>query len=125
MHNKKRTHKMHGGFLDDFISNTKTAISNFGTTLANDSASVWDKTKKASSNAYNSIVGTTTSNYSITGGRKRKSRRVKRGGLSAYYPLNGVGADAAPFSGETAQPHNWVGGRKTRRRHKKTRSHRK
>lgn len=115
----KKTHKMNGGFLDDFLSKTKTAISNFGTTLANDSANVWDKAKKTTSSAYTSVLSKPTSSNSISGGRKRKSRRTKRGGLSGYYPLISVSTDAAPFSGETAKPNNWVGGRKTRKRHKK------
>jgi hypothetical protein len=119
MHHKRRTHKMRGGFLENFISNATSAISNFGSTLSTDSANVWDKTKKATISAYNSVVGSPTPSYSVTGGKRTRSRRTKRGGLSGYYPLNGVGADAAPFSGETAQPKNWVGGkRKTRRRHK-------
>lgn len=56
------------------------------------------------------------------GKRMRKSRRM-RGGYSDYVPTTGLAANAAPFSGYTAQPQVWVGGKmKTKKRraiHKK------
>ena len=43
-----------------------------------------------------------------------------RGGFKDNTPTTGLASHAAPFSGPTAQPHNWIGGR-TRRRHRKHR----
>jgi len=67
-----------------------------------------------------------------SGGKKRRSRG-KRGGYSANTPLNNIASSASPYKGvETAQPHNWVGGkskrggrrRKTRRTRRNRRSRR-
>ena len=49
------------------------------------------------------------------GGRKRKSRRM-RGGYSDNVSLTNLASRAAPFSGETARAHSYVGGRRTKRR---------
>jgi len=112
----------------------------------------WHSTKKATSDAYNSVTGTksstpstttttpstTTSSPSATttsptvpastesatvGGRKRRSR-AKRGGYSANSPTTGIAFYASPVSDiKNAQPHNWVGGRtKRRRKHKHSKS---
>jgi hypothetical protein len=67
-----------------------------------------------------------------SGGKKKRSRG-KRGGYSANTPLNNIASSASPYKGvETAQPHNWVGGkskrggrrRKTRRTRRNRRSRR-
>jgi hypothetical protein len=124
---------MRGGFLDNLIANTKNTLSNWGSTLSNDASTIWDKTKKASSSAYSSVTGTNTNNSTssytpqtynnnstIGGKRKTRHKRIrKRGGFSTS--LNDVATNAATFSGnETAQPHNWVGGkRKSKRKHNK------
>jgi hypothetical protein len=97
-------------------------------------SSAWAQTKKASTDAYGSAVGSSSpalepvpvpppvpppapAYTSVVGGR----RRSKRGGYSANTPTNGLASTASPFSGKTAQPHVWVGG-KTRRRNKQTKS---
>ena len=39
-----------------------------------------------------------------------------RGGVSSNIALTGLAANASPISGiKTAEPHNWVGGKKTRK----------
>lgn len=59
-----------------------------------------------------------TSSY----GGKTKKRRM-RGGFKDNTVMTGLAANAAPFSGKTAQPQTIVGG-KTRKRHHKRRKHR-
>lgn len=105
--------------------------------------SAWEKTKQAATNAYGSVSGasvsgtpstqtyTSTSVPSTTytppayGGKKKKTmrRKMRGGNVADNISLNNLASDAAPFSGKTAQPHTWVGGKTRRRRHK--RSHRK
>jgi hypothetical protein len=121
MHNKiKRRNKMRGGFLDNFISSAKTSLSNFGNTLSNDASTVWDKTKKASNDAYNSVVGTPTPSYSSVGGRY-----TRKGGCSGYSSLTGIASTASPFSGVTAHPKNWVGGKHKKSKRRQTKRRRK
>jgi hypothetical protein len=111
----------------------------FWETLTN----AWEKTKQTASNAYGSVTGssmnqvpTTTSTYvpstttTYGGKKKRTSRRKMRGGnVEDNMSLNNLAAHAAPFSGTTAQPHNWVGGKTRRHRRKRSyknrRSHRR
>ena len=55
--------------------------------------------------------------------RTRKSRRM-RGGYSDNVSMTNLASRAAPFSGETARPQAYVGGRRTKRRchtHKRSR----
>jgi hypothetical protein len=47
---------------------------------------------------------------------------TKRGGYSANTSINGLASSSASFSGKTAQPQVWVGGKTRRRRHKHTKS---
>jgi hypothetical protein len=104
----------------------------FWETLTN----VWEKTKQTASDAYGSVTGapsTQSSTYvpsSTYGGKKRRmSRRKMRGGYADNISLNNLAANAAPFTGNTAQPHTWVGGRtrrnKRKRSHRNKRSHRR
>lgn len=112
-----RRRTMKGGFLDE---------------LKQDISYVWEKTKKATSDAYTSLTGSTSSSLplitqsSSTGytGGKNKTRRMK-GGFKDNTSTSGLATHAAPFSGETAQPHNWVGGKskRHRRKHKRSKSH--
>lgn len=117
---KQRT--MKGGFLDS---------------LTQDFNNAWEKTKKATSNAYSYVTGSTSNTYSIPSlipstqnsssgymGGKTKRRRM-RGGFKDNNPTTGLASHAAPFSGSTAQPHNWVGGRTRRRGRKYSRRHRR
>jgi hypothetical protein len=105
----------------------------------------WQKTKESASNAYNSMAGTTPTQstyvpaqpaaapapapaYTTTsyGGKKRRTMRRKRmrGGYTDNISLSNLASNAASFTGVTAQPHTWVGGktkRNRRRHHKKSR----
>ena len=80
--------------------------------------SAWSQTKKDASDAYtytaNTISPPPPPTYSVLGGRRKN--KSKRGGYSANTPMNGLASSAASFSGKTAQPHNWVGGKTRRRR---------
>jgi hypothetical protein len=93
----------------------------------------WEKTKKASSDAYSSATGSTSTplppasstpppptstSTGYMGGRTK--RRRMRGGFKDNTSTTGLASRAALFSGQTAQPHNLVGGR-TKRRHRKHR----
>lgn len=122
---RHRRRTMKGGFLDD-VSNT---LSGWGTSISEGASGLWQKTKDATSG----LTGTTSdSSYTSTttqpmttstyGGRTR--RRRMRGGFKDNTPTTGLAAHAAPFSGPTAQPHNWVGGktRRHRRKHRNSRS---
>ena len=112
----------------------------------------WEKTKKATTGAYNKsgLTGTAPTTYtpppapttpttlppttptnpttpstpttpSAYGGktRRRRRRRHMKGGFKDNTPTTGLAVYAAPFSGSTAQPHNWVGGRTKKRHHRK------
>jgi hypothetical protein len=116
MHHRK---KMRGGFLENLLSSAKSTLSNFTSTLSNDATTVWDNTKKASSGAYNSVVGNSvTPSYNTTGGRRQNRKHTRKGGGH-----NGIATNSAPFSGVTAQPHNLVGGKRrhTKKHHTKRR----
>ena len=90
----------------------------------------------SSSSWFGSSTPTTSTTTSTTtgtgnswfGGKRRRGkhthRRHKRGGTPGWTPLTGIAAHGAPFSGETAKPQVWVGG-KTKRRYRKkgTRRH--
>ena len=139
---RQRQRAMKGGFLDD-LSNT---LSGWGTSISEGASSAWQKTKEATSSltgstpstATTSFMPTTTTSTPMTtstyGGKhsksrrdSRKSRRSMKGGFEDNTPITGLAAHAAPFSGPTAQPNTWVGG-KTRRRGRKggkSRKHRK
>jgi len=123
MPRKHRHRTMKGGFLDS---------------LTQGASDLWEKTKKASSDAYNSATGSTatgstsyvppptsyvppaTSSSGYMGGRMRgrKRSRKMRGGYSDNISINGLAASAAPISDiKSAQPLTTVGGRRTKRRH--------
>jgi hypothetical protein len=107
--------KMKGGFLDYLTD-------------------AWDKTKKATTDAYSSATGSTTSytpsstssytapTTSYGGKKSRRRSRKMRGGYSDNMALTGLAASAAPISDiKSSQPLNIVGGT---RRTKKCRRHR-
>lgn len=135
MPRRHRHRTLKGGFLDD-LSNT---LSGWGSSFSQGASRMWDKTKNATSSLTGSTPSYGTSSYgsssyntpsyqqapmhsSSYGGKHSRRRRHMRGG---YTPTTGLAAHAAPFSGKTAQPHNWVGGRTRRRGRKggKTRRH--
>lgn len=130
MPRKHRRRTMKGGFLE---------------TLTQGLSSAWDKTKKATTDAYSSATGSISAPTSyqqpaatsyqppaatsyqppgIMGGKTKRRRRM-RGGFKDNTPTTGLASHAAPFSGSTAQPHNWVGGRTKRRRIKHRHRHTK
>ena len=117
----------------------RTMKGGFWDSLTQGFSSAWEKTKNAASSATSSLTGsptTTSSTFtpapttsvqpmttSTYGGRSR--RRRMRGGFKDNTPTTGLAAHAASFSGETAQPHNWVGGRTRRRGRKGKKSRRR
>ncbi len=123
----RRHRKMKGGFLDSLSS----TLSSWGSTISQSASDAYNKTKSAASSAYSSATGSmptytapaTSSSYtapntsytpsttSTYGGKRRKSRKMRGGNLAA---------NASPISGiKTAQPHNWVGGKRTRKNKRK------
>ncbi len=67
-------------------------------------------------------TSTSTTSSGAYGGKKRKSRKM-RGGYSNNVALNSLAANASPISGiKSAEPHNWVGGKKSRKNRRGTRS---
>ena len=120
----KRHRTMKGGFWESLTQGVSDA---------------WDKTKKATTDAYGSATGSTpppatpppatpppaTSSSGYMGGRKRRRRsRKMRGGYSDNIALTGLAARAAPISDiKTAQPLTTVGGRRTKKhRHRHNKS---
>lgn len=56
----------------------------------------------------------------ITGGKKGRRTRSKRGGYRDNYSTTNLAFHAAPYKGtQTAQAHQWVGGKSKRRKNKK------
>ena len=125
----------------------RTMKGGFWNSLTQGFSDAWEKTKKATTDAYSSDTGspsstyspptttttysppTTTTTYSqptSTGymGGKTKRRRM-RGGFKDNTPTTGLANHAAPFSGQTAKPHNWVGGKTKRRKHRHSKSYRR
>ena len=123
MPRRQRHRTMKGGFLES---------------LTQGASDLWEKTKKASSDAYSSATGSTTTSSSsyvpppppptpttssssgYMGGRmsRRKRSRKMRGGYGDNISLTGLAASAAPISDiKSAQPLTTVGGRRTKRRH--------
>lgn len=100
--------------------------------IADSLTQAWYNTKKATSDAYNSVTGApigqtyyasstatapTTSGTGYFGGRKGKRTRRMRGGYSDNISLTGLAAKAAPISGiESAKPHTIVGGKRSAKR---------
>ena len=104
-----------------------TSVQNLGTSISQQATNLWNKTKRATSDAYDTSYypSSSTSYDSYVGGKRRrkslkKHRRpkTKRGG---YTSLTNIASTAAPFMGTTAKPHNWVGGRRSRKRRRSRR----
>lgn len=136
----RRHRTMKGGFLD--------TLSSWGSSISQSASDAYNKTKNAASSAYSSATTPTTStsytpattpatsttttptsrptvSYTPSGtygGKKGKSRKM-RGGYSNNVALNSLAANASPISGITsAEPHNLVGGKKSRKNKRRTRS---
>jgi hypothetical protein len=107
---------MSSGFFDNLLANTKNTISGWGSKLANDSYTLWDKTKKISSSAYSS---TFPPSNTVGGSKTRRHKKRHFGGVSPY-TSNNMASNASPFKGDpTALPHDWVGGKKRKTKAKK------
>ena len=116
----KRHRKMKGGFLDSLSS----TLSSWGSSISQSASNAYNKAKNATTTAYSSATGTTTPSYApvspapapvytptSTYGGKKRSRKMRGGNIAA---------NAAPISDiQTAKPHNWVGGKRKTRKHKK------
>ena len=107
---------MRGGFWE--------SMQNSWGSLSQSASDAWNKTKKASYDTYNSMTGKpTTTYYPTTTYGGRKTRRYRGG--SNYVPRtvhNGLASTAAPFSGKTAEPHHYVGGKHKRKSVKKNKT---
>jgi hypothetical protein len=129
----KRYHKRHskgGGFFDSI----QQSFNNLSNSVQNSASSMLNKTKKTdttyqpstyqpsayqpSASSYNSSYQPSMTSY---GGRRRTRKRM-RGGYKPSHSLNNIAATASPVHGlETARAHNWVGGRRRRKRRTRTR----
>jgi hypothetical protein len=132
----RRHRKMKGGFLESLGS----TLSGWGSSISQSASDAYNKTKNATSSAYSSATTptsttsytpTSTTSYTPTsttsytpsgayGGKKGKSRKM-RGGYSNNNASTGLAANASPISGiKSAEPHNWVGGKKSRKNKRRT-----
>ena len=114
----------------------RTMKGGFWESLTQGVSDAWNKTKKATTDAYSSATGSTatgsstyvppptsyvppaTSSSGYGGGRMRgrKISRKMRGGYGDNIALTGLAASAAPISDiKSAQPLTTVGGRRTKR----------
>jgi hypothetical protein len=114
----RRHRKMKGGFLES-LSGT---LSSWGSSISQSASDAYNKTKNAASSAYSSATTPSYTPSGAYGGKKGKSRKM-RGGYSNNIALTGLAANASPISGiKSAEPHNWVGGKKSRKNKRGTRS---
>ena len=110
----RRSKRMRGGLLGFFEGDgTSSNGEGWYDSLKKNasSASSW-LTTDTDSTTPTTPTPTPTSTY---GGRKRKSRRM-RGGYSDNMSMTNLASRAASFSGETARPQAYVGGKRTKRR---------
>ena len=112
---RRHTRKMRGGFWDSLTK----SVSGWGSSLSNPF-----KKSSTTTSTSTTYTPTTTTTLSTTppvtsGGRRRRRSKRYRGGFSASKSLNDVASYAASFTGKTAQPQAWVGGKSKRRRHHK------
>lgn len=129
-HNKRR---LRGG---GFFEGLQQSFSNFGNSIKSGTSDMWNKTKKATSSLQPSSSSSyqpsssmsssyqPSSNGSYGGSRRRRTKRRMRGGYRDNISLTNIASTGAPFSGSTARAHNWVGGRRRKRRTKRTRTRR-
>ena len=128
----RRHKKNRGGGFFDSVSNSFSGLFGSKKTTPSYSTSYNSYSNPTSSGSYSnptysSSYSNPTSSGSYFGGKRRRSRKHMRGGYTDNTPTTGLAAHASPFSGPTAQPHNWLGGRTRRygRKGGKTRRHRK
>ena len=131
--------KLRGG--EGIVNSLGQTFSNLGSSISRGAKEAWAKLSNSTQNTpyqyqpqptnYSSQPQP-TSPYYPTGGKKTRRRnslrKHKRGGsFRDNISLTNLASHAAPFSGNTAQPHNWVGGKTKRsrksRKHTKRRRH--
>jgi len=131
----KRYHKRHskgGGFFDTI----KQSFNSLSSSVQNSASGIWNKTKKPTTSyqptttSYNTSYQPPANSYNNSyqgpsnqpsyGGRR--TRRRMKGGYRDSISMNGIAASAAPVQGlQTARAHNWVGGRRRKRKTRRTR----
>lgn len=123
MPKRHRHRKMKGGFLDSLSNWASNAWSSTkkATGLGDSSSSYGTSYDSTGSTGYGSTGSTgsygSTDSYGSTGSYGGKTRRKRiKGGYRANSSTTGLASQSASFSGNTAKPHTWVGGR-TRRNH--------
>lgn len=107
--------------MEDFTN----TLSGWGNSISQGFSDLWQKTKEVTSNVTNTNDSTSSpsnssSNYTANYGGKKTKKRHMKGGYVSYSPKNNIASHASSFSGITAKPHTYVGG-KNKRKHKKTR----
>lgn len=120
-----------GGSIWDSMTNS---MSNLGSSMSNWTSGLMSSKKTSysspSSSSYSSPSSYSSQSYSsspyssTSSGGKRRTKRRMRGGFKDNTLMNNLATHAAPFSGSTAEPKNWVGGRTKRRRHRRSKSRR-
>lgn len=114
-----KRHRHRGGDMfgnPDSQSATDT-LSGYLDSAKQGAQNLWEKTKGA--------VGMQSQpSYAPTAYGGKSKRRRMRGGFKDNTPTTGIAANAASFSGNTAQAHNWVGGKTRKRRHHRSKKHR-
>jgi len=127
--------KLRGG--EGIVNSLGQTFSNLGSSISRGVKDAWGKLSNSNQNtsayqyqpqqtnySYQSQP-TNTTPYYPTGGKKTRRRhsniKYKRGGsYMDNNSLTNLASNASPFSGNTAQPHNWVGGKTNRRRSRKS-----
>jgi hypothetical protein len=120
--------KLMGSDKDEYKSTPYYGTANGYNGTANGTANGYNGTANGTANGYNGTANGyngTANGYNGTPGyggkkRRRKSRKMRGGNFTDNTPTTGLAFHAAPFSGETARPNTWVGG-KTRKRRKSCR----
>jgi len=126
--------KLRGG--EGIVNSLGQTFSNLGSSISRGVKDAWGKLSNSNQNTTSyppyqpqqtnySYQPQPTTPYYPTGGKKTKrrnsNRKYKRGGsYRDNTSLTNLASNAAPFSGNTAQPHNWVGGKTNRRRGRKS-----
>ena len=122
--------KLRGG--EGIVNSLGQTFSNLGISISKGVKDAWGKLSNSNQNTSSyqtyqpqqtnySYQPQPTTPYYPTGGKKTRrrytNRKYKRGGsYKDNTSLTNLASHAAPFSGKTAQPLNWVGGKTNRRR---------
>lgn len=135
---KNRSKRMRGGWPWDSASGTSSSSSGtgwFGSLKKNASGTGWFSSAPAATTtpapppatpppAPDATPPPAPAPAPVTGGRKRRSHRM-RGGYSNNMSRTNLAASAGSFSGSTARAQAYVGGRTKKRCHTHKRSHRR